>query len=199
MSRTKNSCSWRRRANAYQRRLERLELNNASLRTKTSLRSPSKDRTKETRLRDFLSWRNSPILNGVFICWKYLTTAGRSYVDFVTGAGTKLLRLLLSSTGWILLFTGFYWAILVSLPHHKSSTVDAVKCETVVERPSCWALFGHSALTFVQLQPGLPEVDEVLKISPSYRVLLFFQLCFAYLHLGLLISVLHRQLTRRAP
>jgi hypothetical protein len=199
----RNSEECLRQFASYQRKLERLELTSASRSTKNTLRSPSGGRTGAERFQDFFSWKSSPVSRGLLTCWKYLAAffrvVSRSYVDFVTGAGTKLFRLLLSSVGWILLFTGFYMAVIASLPHPSGPKVDGTAHTTIAVRPDFLAVFSHSALTFVELQPGSPEIDEVLRISPYYRVLLFLQLCFAYLHLGLLISVLHRQLTRRAP
>ncbi|HEX4961004.1 MAG TPA: hypothetical protein VF173_09215 [Thermoanaerobaculia bacterium] len=199
----RNSEECLRQFASYQRRLEWLELTHASPNMKGTWRPLSKGRTAATRFRDFLSWSKSSVLNWFLACWKYVAAfsrfVGRSYVDLVTGAGTKPLRLLLSSVGWIFLFTGLYLILMVSLPHRTGSAVSGTECATLAERPSCWEVFSHSALTFVQLQAGTPEVDEVLKKNPGYRIILFLQLCLAYLHLGLLISVLHRQLTRRAP
>jgi hypothetical protein len=69
----------------------------------------------------------------------------------------------------------------------------------------------HSLFTFLELQPGLPDVEQ-LKMEQSldqsyqamgwmlsYRLAVLLELIVAYFHLGLLVSVLYRHITRRAP
>lgn len=69
----------------------------------------------------------------------------------------------------------------------------------------------HSLFTFLELQPGLPDIEQ-LKMEQthdrsyrsmgwmlSYRVAVLLELIVAYLHLGLLVSVLYRRITRRSP
>jgi hypothetical protein len=69
----------------------------------------------------------------------------------------------------------------------------------------------HSLFTFLELQPGLPDVEQ-LKMEQSldqsyhsmgwmlgYRVAVLLELIVAYFHLGLLVSVLYRHITRRSP
>jgi len=77
---------------------------------------------------------------------------------------------------------------------------------------NCFAIgMWHSFFTFFELQPGLPDVDQFKMEQAhdnssnsrlwvlSYRLVMLIELIVAYLHLGLLISVLYRRLTRRAP
>jgi hypothetical protein len=71
----------------------------------------------------------------------------------------------------------------------------------------------HSFLTFLEFQPGLTDF-ELLKLHhdhgpdqfpctetwiQSLRLITFAELGFAYLHLGLLVSLLYRRITKRAP
>jgi len=109
---------------------------------------------------------------------------------------------------WILVFAGCYYLIFRSHPkllNNPNATPEAISL-------AAW----HSAFTFVELQPGLAEVeseylrDEHLVNLPrpwpgwlewkqQYRLLLFLELVIAYLHLGLLISILYRRVTKRSP
>ncbi|MEQ1947230.1 MAG: hypothetical protein ABL995_08575 [Bryobacteraceae bacterium] len=62
---------------------------------------------------------------------------------------------------------------------------------------------GHSLFTFAELQPGVQEFDLAMignKLGPTavflYRLALLIEIGFAYLNLGLMISVLYRRLMR---
>lgn len=64
----------------------------------------------------------------------------------------------------------------------------------------------HSCLTFV-LQPSISEIEQDqgaygymnLRVTPLYRIAMMFELLIAYVHLGLLLSLLYRRITKRAP
>lgn len=128
------------------------------------------------------------------------------YPEFATRTGTSVRRLFLLSLGWIVFFAGCYYGMFKSHPLSSSqSNAEVVKLAS-------W----HSAFTFVELQPGLSEVEndflrgEYLRNlqrpwpgrfgwKTQYRIVLFLELAVAYLHLGLLVSLLYRRITKRSP
>lgn len=145
--------------------------------------------------------------------WNWFTSLPGSYPEFATNAGTSVKRLLALSVFWVVFFSIGY-LILFSL--HPS-------LEGKIGKSSVLAL-GHSFFTFLQLQPGLSEAEDLKgegkfgleQIAPSdpafrhirtwhmkwvlaYWILLLTELVFAYIHLGLLVSVLYRRITKRAP
>src|ERR1022692_460897 len=124
----------------------------------------------------------------------WLWTRGSWYLDWVTRSGTSISRLLLSNLGWILVFSlAYFWLIVPSpaqWPRRVMEFGDALK---------------HSFFTFVAVAPGPPAADDwtrqELHRLPAlpYYVILALEVSFAYLHLGLLLSMLYRRLTRHAP
>lgn len=77
-----------------------------------------------------------------------------------------------------------------------------------LKRPwNCLALgMWHSLFTFLELQPGLPDIEQLrmeqshdMKWMLGYRTAVLLELIVAYSHLGLLVSVLYRRMTRRSP
>jgi hypothetical protein len=96
------------------------------------------------------------------------------------------------------------------------SSVDDRKANSFQEMPKestssmVEVAISHSLFTFL-LQPGIPDV-EPLKVQQhfkdsgkgrlwmgGYRLVMYLELAIAYLHLGLLISVVYRRITMRAP
>lgn len=129
------------------------------------------------------------------------------YPVFSTRAGTSIKRLLGLSILWIIFFAVCFHLMLESHP-------DLGQPKNTLQRAKVAAW--HSGFTFVELQPGLSEVESnyleerVTNNMPShwpflfewkhqYRMLIFLELLVAYLHLGLLISLLYRRVTKRSP
>jgi len=117
------------------------------------------------------------------------------YVDSATRAGTSVQRLLLVSLCWIAVFAVAYFLLLQY--NNDKSWIDRFFL-------AVW----HSLFTYFQFQPGLSEFEEIVsEINRQghviwvnlYRLILLLELVLAYLHLGLLVSVLYRRMTRRAP
>jgi hypothetical protein len=161
--------------------------------------------------------------------FKKLASAGfirsSQYLDLVTKAGTNVTRLFLSSVLWVFIFFvcfgGLFW-------FHPTMGYDTQK--------TALTALGHSTFTFIELQPGTSEAEEMRKEAQNgpqivalpetpvektaevtqdskalwiyshrmlwlvgYWFLLIFELIIAYVHLGLLISLLYRRITMRAP
>jgi hypothetical protein len=69
----------------------------------------------------------------------------------------------------------------------------------------------HSVFTFLELQPGISDVDPLKSQQDfrdpgkgrrwmrMYRSIMLSELAIAYLHLGLLVSVVYRRVTMRSP
>lgn len=156
------------------------------------------------------------------------------YLDAVTKAGTSVTRLFICSFLWTVFFFLCFWGLFWFHPAMENNI-----------QKSALTAFGHSAFTFIELQPGINEAEEMRSFamserlikkanedseqppkSPtetgiggentgvtqnpqlewsrkswlvSYWLLLSFELIIAYVHLGLLISVLYRRITKRAP
>jgi hypothetical protein len=129
------------------------------------------------------------------------------YLDTATGAGTSMFRLFMWSVGWIVVFGVAFALMLPAAPHLNSGD----RLELGLQ---------HSAMAFIQIQSGIdavermiiPEPERTLPLSGTsgklwfearlirkYELALFLELLVSYLHLGLLISVVHRRVTRRAP
>lgn len=121
--------------------------------------------------------------------------AGR-YLDAVTHYGTSLSRLTVTSAGVALAFAAAFavyfgvWAAGSTESHASLSAGNAVY---------------HSVGVFL-LQPGLSGIESDaappirdMRESVGYRVLMVAELGIAYVHLGLLITMLHRRITKRAP
>ena len=113
------------------------------------------------------------------------------YPGFATRAGTSLWRLAWVSAVWILLFGASYYLLL-------AGQTTAVKSA----QPCLW--LWHSCLTFA-LQPSISPVEQfpdaylALRDDWRYRAAVLGELIVAYVHLGLLLSVLYRVITKRAP
>jgi hypothetical protein len=111
----------------------------------------------------------------------WLRWVGSWYLDTVTRSGTSVGRLLFSSFVVVALF-GFIHAFILD----------------------GWERgFWSSILTFL-LQPSIIEVywsDQFkpLRDDSYFNSLIVAELGVAYLHLSLLVSVLYRRITRRAP
>jgi hypothetical protein len=134
-----------------------------------------------------------------------LSLIASRYVDLVTGHGNKISKLLLVNVGVIAVFGLIYMLVIGAAIHTISSSHSQIDIQWIQQRLPAYA-FGHSAFTFLELQPGLTEVDNFLAgnhlgaaIVAPYRILLGSQELIAYVHLGLLISMLYRKLTRHAP
>lgn len=119
------------------------------------------------------------------------------YPSFASRAGTSLWRLSWVSAAWVGLF-GVAYALLLSV-------APPVYTERAPALESAWSLgLWHSCLTFM-LQPSVSQIEQDatpyngLRACWWYRSALFFELLIAYLHLGLLLSVLYRRITKRAP
>jgi hypothetical protein len=123
------------------------------------------------------------------------------YFDWATGAGTSVQRVLGVAVGWMFFFWVAFFALAAAHPAIQHHWGLAVKLSGF-----------HSGLTFVQLQPGLPEFDalkhhEAWRRSPgsnevwllAYFSVTWAEVMIAYLHLAILGSVLYRRLTNRAP
>jgi len=133
--------------------------------------------------------------------WILRLTLG--YPDWATRDGTSVRRLITVSSGIILIFAIGYFLLL---GYHPTLSAEPKRAERV-------ELAGyHALLTFLEIQPGLTEVQSLmdepiirnlgspwLSVWHLYRLLLIIELGFAYLHLGLLVSVLYRRITKRAP
>jgi hypothetical protein len=72
------------------------------------------------------------------------------YPEIVTRAGTSLRRLLAVSMGWILAFFLLYLILFSFHPRLKNE----------MQRPVIWAA-GHALFTFIELQPGLSEAEDL--------------------------------------
>lgn len=115
------------------------------------------------------------------------------YLDRTTDSGTSVIRLLWSNVIVVVCFALLYCCILM--------------CHTSMDLVTSFGTgLAHSAFTFVQLSPGPPSFDdfskrEVFNVPPRpfYQAVLFLEICFAYLHLGVLLSILYRKLTRHSP
>lgn len=128
------------------------------------------------------------------------------YPEFATKAGTSFWRLFYLSVFWVVIFTAGYSALLARHPNLNTPEKQVGQYEL-----AAW----HSVFTFISLQPGMKEVDELTDPksaddtvptwgglpdwSRRYRILVLVELGVAYLHLGLLISILYRRVTKRAP
>lgn len=156
------------------------------------------------------------------------------YLDFATKAGTSVTRLALCSAGLIFAFFVLNSFLFYHHPGMKQNLTDSAVMAA-----------GHSMFTFIELQPGVNETENMRQESmaepkaetfviefPSvdakvsaivkrdkgtsednpeptlcehqawfaaYWILLFFELGLAYVHTGLLVSVLYRRITKRAP
>jgi len=148
---------------------------------------------------------------GAAINWLVSLPAG--YPEYATDSGTSVKKLVGMSMFWIVFFSIGFFFLFTLHPHLKGD----------IRKTSVLAL-GHSFFTFVQLQPGLSEAEQLkeeahfgldkmptgdpaygqirswhMKWLLAYWTLLSTELVLAYLHLGLLVSVLYRRITRRAP
>jgi hypothetical protein len=142
------------------------------------------------------------------------------YPSCATRAGTSVGRLAWVSAIWIVIFAVFYTGLFrlyppkppkpveEASPGNAASSADRrLETDSEVEKPPApgfsLALW-HSALTFL-LQPSISIVEQNfeafadLKASFWYQAAVFLELGIAYLHLGLLVSVLYRRITKRAP
>ena len=115
------------------------------------------------------------------------------YCDFVTDAGSSAGRLLIANILIIAVFGAYFGALLDYSFPQQPLLLQAAQA------------VAHSAFSFVQVGLGPPGWDNFrLKVSPNidaWAILIpeFIELCLAYLHLGLFISLLYRKLTRRSP
>jgi hypothetical protein len=127
------------------------------------------------------------------------------YVDTATAAGTSIFRLFAWSVAWIVFF-GALFALM--LGENRLSLSDRAELG-----------LSHSAMAFIQIASGIPSVERMIVPEPEqdlppqrprhfhfearlirkYELALFVELLISYLHLGLLIAVVHRRITRRAP
>ncbi len=126
-----------------------------------------------------------------------LSWAVNWYPSFATRAGTSLWRLFWVSAAWVLLFGWVYAALLQS---HPPNYGDAAPAPPAPAGLGLW----HSCLTFV-LQPSVSQIEQdagpyrALRDCGGYRAALLLETLIAYFHLGLLLSVLYRRVTMRAP
>src|SRR4029077_17493008 len=79
------------------------------------------------------------------------------YFDWATSAGTSVQRVLGVAVGWMFFFWIAFFALAAAHPAIQHHWGLAVKLSGF-----------HSGLTFVQLQPGLPEFDA-LKHHEAWR------------------------------
>jgi len=138
--------------------------------------------------------------------FNHILWATLSYPNFATKAGTSIWRLLCLSVLWVALFTVGYSCLLSSHPAMSPPEKKSERLEL-----AAW----HSSFTFIELQAGMKEIDSLTEASslpsstpnwadlPSwsrkYHALVLGELIIAYLHLGLLVSILYRRITKRAP
>jgi hypothetical protein len=128
---------------------------------------------------------------------------GIKYVDWVTNAGTSLSRLAAINVGWVFIFGLFYVMVLrMVVPEPEDLHLGHVVGKA----------FAHSFFTFIQVAPGPPTFDRILDESslhgePVWKLAcywlyisgVYLEMVLAYLHLGLLVAILYRRLTRHAP
>jgi hypothetical protein len=132
-----------------------------------------------------------------------------AYVDKVTDSGTSLTRLAFFNLVYIVAF-GLFFAGILKIAHideDRESKHDNAHPTHLVGRA-----FSHSFFTFVQVAPGPPRMDslvdeEKLHDKPGWKQAcywtylsgVFAEMVVAYVHLGLLVAMLYRRLTRHAP
>ncbi len=138
------------------------------------------------------------------------------YPSLVTRAGTSVGMLFASSLLWIVGFTVIFAMLEFAFPAGNKQVTQAGEAATAPVDPLATSqqtiyreiegglsvAWWHSCLTFLT-QPSLviDQYDEYkdLKKSFPYRVTTVSELCVAYVHLGLLVAVLYRRVTKRAP
>ncbi len=140
--------------------------------------------------------------------WKAICQAvlylGAKYANWATRSGTSLATLLRVSLLWILVFGVFF-----GLPFWAEA-----ECKKIGLSHQLMSGLARSAYTFLQIEPGLELGECVSKGMPEDcptstwvpasltwfgRVLVLVEMVIAYLHLGLLIGVAYRIVTKRAP
>jgi len=116
------------------------------------------------------------------------------YCDRVTDSGTSAGRLLLVNAAIVLVFAGIFFLLI---QHYCPSSQTSFRVGHALT---------HSFFSFVEVSPGPAEWDSPhlgpcsATIPPWYFYPIeFAELALAYLHLGLLISLLYRKITRRSP
>jgi len=115
------------------------------------------------------------------------------YSDLVTKAGTSVGALMVTNLLISLAFAAYYWALLVSFVPQQDWSWQAGYA------------VAHSFFTFVELSPGPPEWQNLRDFGGGaiWPILIypaeFVELVLAYVNLGLLVSLLYRRITRRAP
>jgi hypothetical protein len=141
-----------------------------------------------TRFQNWLEGRNR---KSRFRVSGWLRTRPSWYLDAATRSGTSLLRLLAWNIGICFVFSFAYFGLLMSLPLRQGAPLQIFG-----------HAIGHSALTFVEMQPGLSSIDGKLAASDwlvAYRIGTFLEIVMAYVQLGILLAMLYRKITRHAP
>jgi hypothetical protein len=148
------------------------------------------------------------------------------YVDMATAAGTSIFRLFAWSVAWILVFGGIFALMLsgnqlspgdrveLGLSHSAMAFIQIASGIPSVERMIVPEPEQEEDVK--DSPPGKPPERPVLRrtalrfghsrrfhfearLIRKYELALFIELLISYLHLGLLVAVVHRRITRRAP
>jgi len=128
-----------------------------------------------------------------------------SSTEFATRSGTSAWRLLLVTSAWVGVFTGAY---AYTLDRYAKDLVHAAppgQCllpPTKVPKDVSVALW-HSCLT-IFLQPSISDIEQLpaeyntVRESGEYRLFMSAELLIGYVHLGLLVSIMYRKITKHA-
>lgn len=144
------------------------------------------------------------------------------YPSCATRSGTSVWRLTWVSAVWVAIFAGIYSVLFWVAPPNAVPRSDEMAANqgalarqpttprgndpalNVRAAPGVGVALWHSSITFL-LQPSISVVEQDyelhkdLKASWWYKSAMLGELGIAYLHLGLLVSVLYRRITKRAP
>ena len=142
---------------------------------------------------------------------KYIRRLAAWYLDWASSAGTSVTKVFRVSGGLIVLFAAIYFLLFAIRPGVEFPPLlpqpvvyDSQWTQRLPDR--ALVAFWQSAMTFVELQPGeyqprdFPiDSTEAWWWAQTFRLITWLELALAYINLGLLVSVLYRRLTKRAP
>jgi hypothetical protein len=120
-----------------------------------------------------------------------LQRLGLGYSDLLTNSGTSVGRLLLSDLVLIISFAILFRLLLAVHPSFTSSHPN-------------WFSVSHSVMSFLELHEYETIIDSADRGGAMtwvfwYRFCLLTEIILAYINQGLLIAMLYRRVTRRAP